>query len=144
MVVTFIHTADWQLGKPFAKVNNPENRAILQAERIEALQRSQRRPGLRRAEVVAQVAAAGGTVALTPATAAEHLAERVAELMQLVEAGRIALDDPAAKYLPPLANPMVFESFDPATGAVLASTLRTASGGSPKRSASCRKTPCPV
>ena len=39
MVVTFIHTADWQLGKPFAKVNNPENRSILQAERIEALQR---------------------------------------------------------------------------------------------------------
>ena len=39
MVVTFIHTADWQLGKPFAKVNNPENRSILQAERIAALQR---------------------------------------------------------------------------------------------------------
>jgi methyl acetate hydrolase len=38
-------------------------------------------------------------------------------LMQLVEAGRIALDDPAAKYLPALANPMVFESFDPVTGA---------------------------
>jgi DNA repair exonuclease SbcCD nuclease subunit len=39
MVVTFIHTADWQLGKPFAKVNNPDNRSMLQAERIEALQR---------------------------------------------------------------------------------------------------------
>ena len=38
-------------------------------------------------------------------------------LMQLVEAGRIALDDPAEKYLPALANPMVFESFDSATGA---------------------------
>ncbi|MSU49116.1 MAG: class A beta-lactamase-related serine hydrolase [Opitutus sp.] len=40
-----------------------------------------------------------------------------AALMQLVEAGRLALDDPAAKYLPQLANPMVFESFDVATGA---------------------------
>lgn len=39
MAITFIHTADWQLGKPFAKVNNPENRAILQAERLDALQR---------------------------------------------------------------------------------------------------------
>jgi methyl acetate hydrolase len=38
-------------------------------------------------------------------------------LMQLVEAGRVSLDDPAAKYLPALANPMVIESFDPATGA---------------------------
>jgi methyl acetate hydrolase len=38
-------------------------------------------------------------------------------LMQLVEQGRITLDDPASKYLPELANPMVLESFDPATGA---------------------------
>ena len=32
--------------------------------------------------------------------------------MQLVEQGRIGLDDPAEKYLPELANLKVFESFD--------------------------------
>jgi CubicO group peptidase (beta-lactamase class C family) len=37
--------------------------------------------------------------------------------MQLYERGRFALDDPAEKYLPELANLMVFESFDSATGA---------------------------
>jgi methyl acetate hydrolase len=37
--------------------------------------------------------------------------------MQLYEAGRFSLDDPAEKYLPELANPMVIESFDGATGA---------------------------
>ena len=37
-------------------------------------------------------------------------------LMQLVEQGRIALDDPAEKYLPELANQKVIESFDPKTG----------------------------
>ncbi len=38
-------------------------------------------------------------------------------LMQLVEQGRIGLDDPASKYLPELADLKVLESFDPATGA---------------------------
>lgn len=38
-------------------------------------------------------------------------------LMQLVEQGRIGLDDPAEKYLPELAGLKVFESFDAATGA---------------------------
>ena len=38
-------------------------------------------------------------------------------LMQLVEQGRLGLDDPAEKYLPELANLKVFESFDAATGA---------------------------
>jgi methyl acetate hydrolase len=37
-------------------------------------------------------------------------------LMQLVEQGKIALDDPAEKYLPELKNPMVVESFDAKTG----------------------------
>jgi CubicO group peptidase (beta-lactamase class C family) len=37
--------------------------------------------------------------------------------MQLYEQGRFALDDPAERYLPELANLMVFESFDHATGA---------------------------
>jgi len=38
-------------------------------------------------------------------------------LMQLVEQGKIALDDPAEKYLPELANQQVIENFDAATGA---------------------------
>src|SRR5882762_7314078 len=38
-------------------------------------------------------------------------------LMQLVEQGRIGLDDPAEKYLPELVGLKVIESFDPATGA---------------------------
>ncbi len=38
-------------------------------------------------------------------------------LMQLVEQGRLGLDDAAEKYLPELAGLKVFESFDPATGA---------------------------
>jgi methyl acetate hydrolase len=36
--------------------------------------------------------------------------------MQLYEQGRFALDDPAEQYLPELANLMVLESFDLATG----------------------------
>ena len=38
-------------------------------------------------------------------------------LMQLVEQGRIGLDDPAEKYLPELAGLKVVKSFDAATGA---------------------------
>jgi methyl acetate hydrolase len=38
-------------------------------------------------------------------------------LMQLVEQGRIGLDDPASKYLPELADLKVIESFDATTGA---------------------------
>ena len=40
-----------------------------------------------------------------------------ASAMQLIEQGRLGVDDPAEKYLPQLAKLMVFESFDPATGA---------------------------
>jgi methyl acetate hydrolase len=43
--------------------------------------------------------------------------------MQLIERGRIGLDDPASQHLPELAALSVFESFDPATGAY---TLRPA------------------
>ena len=38
-------------------------------------------------------------------------------LMQLIEQGRVGLDDPAEKYLPELAGLKVFEKFDAATGA---------------------------
>lgn len=38
-------------------------------------------------------------------------------LMQLIEQGRLGLDDPAEKYLPQLAGLKVLESFDGATGA---------------------------
>jgi methyl acetate hydrolase len=38
-------------------------------------------------------------------------------LMQLIEQGRLGLDDPAEKYLPELAGLKVIESFDRATGA---------------------------
>jgi methyl acetate hydrolase len=37
-------------------------------------------------------------------------------LMQLVEQGKIGLDDPAEKYLPELKNPKVVESFNATTG----------------------------
>ena len=37
-------------------------------------------------------------------------------LMQLIEQGRVGLDDPVEKYLPELASPKVLESFNPATG----------------------------
>lgn len=35
----FIHTADWQLGKPFAGVEDQDNRSALRSERIEAVKR---------------------------------------------------------------------------------------------------------
>ena len=38
-MTTFVHTADWQLGKPFASVRDPAKRALIQQERIEALRR---------------------------------------------------------------------------------------------------------
>jgi DNA repair exonuclease SbcCD nuclease subunit len=38
-VTTFIHTADWQLGKPFAGIRDAAKRTLVQQERIEALRR---------------------------------------------------------------------------------------------------------
>ncbi len=39
MSLTFLHTADWQLGKPYARVTDDAKRARLQAERFECLKR---------------------------------------------------------------------------------------------------------
>ena len=39
MKTTFIHTADWQLGKPFRGVEDDQKRAILQNERMEVVRR---------------------------------------------------------------------------------------------------------
>lgn len=39
MTTTFIHTADWQLGKPYQRIKDPENRARLQNERFDVLKR---------------------------------------------------------------------------------------------------------
>ena len=38
-MLPFIHTADWQLGKPFAGVEDPQKRALVQTERLEAIRR---------------------------------------------------------------------------------------------------------
>lgn len=39
MNTTFLHTADWQLGKPFAAVDDVQKRSLIQQERINALRR---------------------------------------------------------------------------------------------------------
>jgi DNA repair exonuclease SbcCD nuclease subunit len=39
MSVTFLHTADWQLGKPFAGVEDVQKRVLLQNERLAVLKR---------------------------------------------------------------------------------------------------------
>lgn len=38
-MITFIHTADWQLGKPFSRVAGEDQRALLRQERIDAVRR---------------------------------------------------------------------------------------------------------
>ncbi|MCE2725348.1 MAG: metallophosphoesterase, partial [Planctomycetaceae bacterium] len=38
-MTTFIHTADWQLGKPFAGIRDVTKRSLVQQERIEAIRR---------------------------------------------------------------------------------------------------------
>lgn len=35
----FLHTADWQLGKPYARVSDPDKRALLRQERLAAIGR---------------------------------------------------------------------------------------------------------
>jgi len=37
--ITFIHTADWQLGKPFAQVSDPDKRAAIRKARIDVIDR---------------------------------------------------------------------------------------------------------
>src|SRR6187401_2481376 len=39
MTTTFLHTADWQIGKPFAGVEDIQKRSLLQQERINMLER---------------------------------------------------------------------------------------------------------
>lgn len=39
MTATFLHTADWQLGKPFARIADPQKRAMVQQERLAVLDR---------------------------------------------------------------------------------------------------------
>ncbi len=38
-MITFVHTADWQVGKPFASITDPSKRARVQQERIEVIRR---------------------------------------------------------------------------------------------------------
>ena len=35
----FLHTADWQLGKPFAGIGDPQKRALVQQERFQVIRR---------------------------------------------------------------------------------------------------------
>ena len=39
MTTRFLHTADWQLGKPFAGIDDPQKRALVQQERIQVIRR---------------------------------------------------------------------------------------------------------
>ena len=50
--MTFIHTADWQIGKPFAGIADAHKRALVQQERIEAIKRIGRVAQENRAEFV--------------------------------------------------------------------------------------------
>jgi DNA repair exonuclease SbcCD nuclease subunit len=52
MSITFVHTADWQLGKPFAGVGDFQKRALLQRERLAAIKRLGDLARERRAEFV--------------------------------------------------------------------------------------------
>ena len=52
MSTTFLHTADWQLGKPFAGVDDVQKRALLQNERLAVLKRIGERAREHHAEFV--------------------------------------------------------------------------------------------
>ena len=39
MSIRFLHTADWQLGKTFAGIDDPQKRALVQQERIQVIRR---------------------------------------------------------------------------------------------------------
>ena len=38
-MIRFLHTADWQLGKPYARVSDPDKRARLRQQRLAAIGR---------------------------------------------------------------------------------------------------------
>jgi len=38
-MTTFLHTADWQIGKPFGRIDDPDKRARVRQERIDAVDR---------------------------------------------------------------------------------------------------------
>ena len=44
-MLSFLHSADWQIGKPYARVEDPDKRAKLRQVRIEAIDRIGVRPG---------------------------------------------------------------------------------------------------
>ena len=50
--ITFIHTADWHLGKPFAGIEDPVKRSRVQQERLESVRRIQRVVRERKAQFV--------------------------------------------------------------------------------------------
>jgi DNA repair exonuclease SbcCD nuclease subunit len=52
MSITFVHTADWQLGKPFAGVDDVQKRSLLQNERIEVIKRIAEKAKEHKAEFV--------------------------------------------------------------------------------------------
>lgn len=39
MPITFLHTADWQIGKPFARIEDEQKRALTRQERLQVIQR---------------------------------------------------------------------------------------------------------
>ncbi len=38
-MLTFLHSADWQIGKPYARVQDPDKRARLRQARIDVISR---------------------------------------------------------------------------------------------------------
>lgn len=52
MSITFLHTADWQLGKPFAGIDDERKRALLQNERFIVLKRIAEQAKIHGAEFV--------------------------------------------------------------------------------------------